>query len=60
MAMFDDLKNGLSEVDAFLSGKRVGYKVAVPAVIDVKTIGGGVRISALQAKSKRKDDQAPA
>ena len=38
MAMFDDLKKGLSEVDAFLSGKQSGYKVTVPDVIDVKNI----------------------
>ena len=38
MAMFDDLKNALDEVDEFLAGKQEGYKVAVPAHIDVKTI----------------------
>lgn len=37
-SMFDDLKNGLDEVDAFLSGERSGYKVNLPAEIDVKTI----------------------
>jgi putative transcriptional regulator len=36
--MFDDLKKGLSEVDAFLSGKQTGYKVSVPEQIDVKSI----------------------
>ena len=36
--MFDDLKTGLNEVDAFLSGERNGYKVSVPAEIDVKSI----------------------
>ena len=34
MAMFDDLKKGLSEVDAFLNGKQSGYKVTVPEEID--------------------------
>ena len=38
MATFDDLKKGLSEVDAFLSGKQTGYKVTVPEEIDVKSI----------------------
>ena len=28
----------LEEVDAFLAGERTGYKVSVPADIDVKTI----------------------
>ena len=38
MAMFDDVKKGLSEVDAFLGGKQTGYKVTVPEEIDVKSI----------------------
>jgi putative transcriptional regulator len=38
MAMFDDLKKGLSEVDEFLREKKAGYKVTVPAQIDVKSI----------------------
>ena len=36
--MFDDLKTGLSEIDDFLEGKQEGYKVSVPAQIDVKII----------------------
>jgi len=36
--MFDDLKNGLTEVDAYLGGKQSGYRVTVPADIDVKAI----------------------
>ena len=36
--MFEDLKNGLTEVDDFLAGQRNGYKVTVPAEIDVKSI----------------------
>jgi putative transcriptional regulator len=36
--IFEDLKSGLSEVDQFLAGQRKGYKVTVPAEIDVKTI----------------------
>lgn len=38
MSMFDDLKNGLGEVDTYLAGKDAGYKVTVPAEIDVKAI----------------------
>ena len=38
MAMFDDLKQGLAEVDAFLSGEHTGAKVTIPAQVDVKII----------------------
>jgi putative transcriptional regulator len=37
-AMFDDLMYGLDEVNAFLGGKTAGYKVSVPAEVDVKSI----------------------
>jgi putative transcriptional regulator len=36
--MFEDLKAALGEVDAFLGGSRRGYKVSVPAEINVKSI----------------------
>ena len=36
--MFQDLMTGLNEVDAFLSGERVGYKVTLPEEVDVKDI----------------------
>lgn len=36
--MFDDLMNGLNEVDAFLAGEKKGFKVTVPAEVDVKEI----------------------
>ena len=36
--MFDDLMTGQNEVDAFLAGEGAGYKVTVPADIDVKSI----------------------
>jgi putative transcriptional regulator len=36
--MFNNLITGLDEVDAFLSGERAGYKVALPAEVDVKGI----------------------
>jgi putative transcriptional regulator len=45
MSMFNDLKNGLKEVDAYLAGTRAGYKVTVPADIDVKTIRKGLHMT---------------
>jgi putative transcriptional regulator len=36
--MFEDLMTGLDEVDAFLAGKTAGYKVSLPAEVDVKGI----------------------
>src|ERR1035441_2856858 len=36
--IFKDLMNGLDEVDAFLGGETVGYKVTLPAEVDVKGI----------------------
>ena len=45
MAMFDDLKNGLKEVDAYLGGKHAGYKVTIPAQIDVKNIRKGLHMT---------------
>jgi putative transcriptional regulator len=36
--LFQDMMNGLDEVDAFLAGKTAGYKVNLPADIDVKSI----------------------
>ncbi len=37
-AMFDDLMNGLSEVDAFLGGKTAGYSVSVPAQVVYRAV----------------------
>ena len=37
-AMFDDMMTGLDEVEAFLAGEKAGYKVSLPAEIDVKSI----------------------
>jgi putative transcriptional regulator len=45
MSMFHDLKNGLSEVDEYLGGKRAGYKVTVPSNIDVRGIRKGLRMT---------------
>ena len=36
--MFEDLMSGLDEVDAFLAGRSAGYKVNLPAKVDVKGI----------------------
>ena len=43
--MFEDLKAGLGDVDAFLAGERTGYKVSVPAEIDVKSIRKGLHMT---------------
>src|SRR5580692_9725569 len=43
--MFEDLKQGLSEVEAFLAGKQEGYKVTLPAEIDVKNIREGLHMT---------------
>jgi len=37
-ALFDDMMQGLNEVEEFLAGKTVGYRVTVPEEIDVKAI----------------------
>jgi putative transcriptional regulator len=36
--IFNDLMSGLDEVDAFLAGETTGYKVSLPAEVDVKGI----------------------
>jgi hypothetical protein len=43
--MFDDLKKGLGEIDTYLAGKNTGYRVTVPAEIDVKTIRKGLHMT---------------
>jgi putative transcriptional regulator len=47
-AMFEDMMTGLNEVDAFLAGQTTGYKVSVPAEVDVKVIRQ--RLNMTQAK----------
>lgn len=37
-AMFEDMMSGLDEVESFLAGEKAGYKVRVPAEVDVKAI----------------------
>jgi len=36
--MFEDMMGGLDEVEAFLAGKTAGYKVNLPAAVDVRGI----------------------
>jgi putative transcriptional regulator len=36
--VFEDMMIGLNEVDDFLAGENAGYKVSVPAQVDVKAI----------------------
>jgi putative transcriptional regulator len=36
--LFEDMMTGLDEVDAFLAGKAAGYRVSLPAEVDVKAI----------------------
>jgi putative transcriptional regulator len=36
--VFEDLMTGLDEVDSFLAGTTDGYKVTLPAEVDVKSI----------------------
>jgi len=44
-AMFEALMNGLDEVDAFLAGQTAGYRVSVPAEVDVKSIRKGLKMT---------------
>jgi putative transcriptional regulator len=46
--MIDDLRQGLADIDNYLGGRRTGYKVTVPAQIDVKRIRKKLRMT--QAK----------
>lgn len=43
--MFEDLQRGLAEVDAFLGGEKAGYKITLPAEIDVKSIRKGLNMT---------------
>jgi len=46
--LFEDLMQGLKEVEAYLDGEREGYRVHVPDGVDVKEIRG--RLKMTQAK----------
>jgi putative transcriptional regulator len=43
--VFEDLKQGLTEIDDYLGGKQAGFKVTVPAEIDVKSIRKGLHMT---------------
>jgi putative transcriptional regulator len=43
--MFEDLMNGLDEVDAFLAGETTWYKVNLPAEVDVKGIRKSLKMT---------------
>ena len=47
-AAFDDMMQGLNEVDSFLAGQEAGFQVHVPESIDVKHIR--TRLHMTQAK----------
>jgi len=47
-ALFDDMMQGLKEVEGYFAGERDGYRVHVPADVDVKEIRG--RLKMTQAK----------
>jgi putative transcriptional regulator len=44
-SIFKDMMNGLDEVDSFLAGKTAGYKVNLPAEVDVKSIRKGLKMT---------------
>jgi putative transcriptional regulator len=46
--MFNDLKQGLAEVDAFLGGQTEGFKVTVPDEVDVKEIRSHLNMTQLE------------
>ena len=43
--IFKDMMNGLDEVDSFLAGKTAGYRVNLPAEVDVKGIRKRLKIT---------------
>jgi putative transcriptional regulator len=43
--IFKDMMNGLDEVDTFLAGEKAGYKVNLPAEVDVKNIRKGLKMT---------------
>jgi len=44
-ALFQDLMTGLDEVDAFLAGERIGYKVTLPEEVDVRRIRKNLKMT---------------
>jgi putative transcriptional regulator len=67
--VFDTLMTGLDEVEAFLAGETAGYKVNLPAKVDVKSIRKRLKMTqarfadtfgfSLDASSTGKADAAP-
>jgi hypothetical protein len=45
MAVFKDLKDGLKEVEAFLSGETSSYEVSVPKDVDVKAVRARLKMT---------------
>jgi len=43
--LFDDLMQGLNEVEAFLAGDSTGSRVHIPADMDVKAIRGKLKMT---------------
>jgi len=43
--MFEDMKRGLEEVDAFLAGETARYRVTLPPEVDVKSIRKGLKMT---------------
>ena len=44
-ALFEDMMEGLDSVEAYLKGDREGFKIHVPAEIDVRKIRGGLKMT---------------
>jgi len=47
-ALFDDMMQGLKEVEGYLAGEREGYRVHVPTQVNVKKIRSALQMT--QAK----------
>lgn len=43
--LFDEMMSGLRDVEDFMAGKRAGYRVHVPAEVDVKNIRKRLRMT---------------
>jgi hypothetical protein len=51
--LFQDLMDGLDEVDVFLSGKTAGYRISLPVEVDIE----GVRKRMTTAQSGRRNSK---
>jgi len=43
--MFDDLMQGIADMDVYMSGKTEGFQVHVPETVDVKRIRTGLKMT---------------